>query len=241
MLKSTGFLSKKALKGLALLGGAGALAVGTYEIFCPRATLWGRVLTHGPRSVPAIGLVFDRNPNPLTGAVCMRLHELEVPATFFIEGQRARSNPRALRSMQSFEIGIHGEAYRPLTFRTEIDLRRTLKPCLTLAGDLQDRAARFLMPPRAWKDIRLVKVARELGLTVVNPHIKLRWREGVHISTRVERLLKRVSPGDIILITSDPLRPPPEPGFLELLTLLVTGLRDRGLSVWGLSPLLRRY
>ena len=241
MLKSTGIFSKSALKSFILAGGAGALAAGAYEIFCLRATLWGRVLTHGSRNVPAISLVFDRSPNPLTEPICKRLHELEIPATFFIEGKRARSNPRAMRLLQSFEIGIHGETYRSLIFQNKIELRHMLKPCLTLAGDIRGRDACFLMPPHGWKDFQLVRMARELGLFVVNPSIKLRWREGVLFNTSVERILTHVGPGDIILVKNDPLRSPPEPLFIELLTLLVIGLKDKGLRIWGLSPLLRRH
>jgi len=220
------------------MGGAGVFATGAYEIFCPRATLWGRVLTHGPRTLSAIGLVFDQCPNHLTEGICRRLHELEAPATFFIEGKRARCNPRALRSLQAFEIGIHGEAYRSLIFRKEIDLRHELKPCLTIAGDVQGRDARFLMPPHGWKDLRLVRAARELGLFVVNPSLELRWPKKVPPSNSVGHLLRRIGPGDIILIENDSLRSPPQSLFIELLSMLITGIRDKGLRIWGLSPLL---
>ena len=239
MLKSNGILSKSVLKGLILLGGTGALTAGAYEIFCSRATLWGRVLTHGSRSIPAISLVFDQSPNPLTEPICRRLHELEIPATFFIEGEKAKSNPRAMRSLQSFEIGIHGETYRSLIFQNKMELRNMLRPCLTLASDIQGRDACFLMPPHGWKDLRLIRTARELGLFVVNPSLKLSWREGVLFNTSVERILTHVEPGDIILVKNDPLRSPPEPLFIELLTLLIIGLKDKGLRIWGLSPLLR--
>jgi peptidoglycan/xylan/chitin deacetylase (PgdA/CDA1 family) len=225
VLKSTGILSKSNLKGFILVGGAGALAAGAYEIFCPKATLWGKVLTHGP----------------LTEPICKRLHELEIPAAFFIEGKRVRNNPRATRSMQSFEIGIHGETYRSLIFQNKIELRHMLKPCLTLASDIQGRASCFLMPPYGWKDLRLVRMARELGLFVVNPSLKLRWCKGVLFSTSVESILTHAGPGDIILVKNDPLRSPPEPLFIELLTLLIIGLKDKGLRIWGLSPLLRRH
>jgi len=239
--RSTVIFSKSALKRFIIVGGAGALATGAYEIFCPRATLWGKVLTHGFRNVRAISLVFDRSPNPLTGPICKRLHELEIPATFFIEGEKARKNPRALRSLQFFEIGIHGENYRSLIFRNKTELRHMLKSCLALAGDIQGRGARFLMPPYGWKDLRLVRIARELGLLVVNPSLKLDWREGFPFNTSVERILARVGPGDIILVNNDPLRSPPEPLFIELLTLLIIGLKDKDLRIWGLSPLLLRH
>lgn len=239
MLKSTGIFPKSGLKALIFFGGTGALATCAYEIFCSRATLWGRVLTHGSRHVPAISLVFDQSPNPLTETICKRLHELEIPATFFIEEKKARSNPRSMRTLQSFEIGIHGETYGSLVFKSRIELRHILNPCVTLASDIQGRDACFLMPPYGWKDLQLIRTARELGLFVVNPSLKLRWRKGVLFSTSVEHILMQVRPGDIILVQNHPLRSPPEHLFDELLTLLVTGIKDKGLRIWGLSPLLR--
>jgi peptidoglycan/xylan/chitin deacetylase (PgdA/CDA1 family) len=233
-------ISKSILKGLIFMGGLGVLATGTYEVFSSRATLWGRVLTHGPRTISAVGLVFDRCPNSMTGAICRHLHELEAPATFFIEAKRARRNPRALRPLQAFEIGIHGEDYSALIFQGRWGLRQGLRPCLTIARDIQGRDSRFLMPPHGWKDLRLVKVAKELGLYVVNPSIELRWSKKVPYIDSVLHLLRQVGPGDIILIENDPLRSPPLDSFIELLTMLTTGLRDRGFKIWGLSPLLGR-
>ncbi len=229
--------NKDVLKGLILIGGAGVLATGAYEVFSPKATLWGRVLTHGPRSVSAVGLVFDRCPNSMTEAICRHLHELEAPVTFFIEAKRARRNPRSLRPLRAFEVGVHGEDYSALIFRNRGELRQKLRPCLTIAGDLQGRKARFLMPPHGWKDLRLVKVARELGLSVVNPSLELRWSRDVSYSDSVRHLLRRTGPGDIILVENDPIRSPPLSSFIGLLTMLITGIRDKGLKIWGLSPL----
>ncbi|OPL13635.1 MAG: hypothetical protein AVO38_02805 [delta proteobacterium ML8_D] len=239
MPKSTGIFSKSGLRDLIFFGGTCAFAVSAYEIFCSRATLWGRVLTHGSRHVPAISLVFDQSPNSLTETICKRLHELEIPATFFIEGEKARSNPRSMRTLQSFEIGIHGESYGSLIFKNKIELRHILKPCVRLASDIQGRDTCFLMPPHGWKDFQLLRTARELGLFVVNPSLKLRWRKGVLFSTSVEHILMQVRPGDIILVQNHPLKSPPEHLFVELLTFLVTGIKDKGLRIWGLSPLLR--
>ncbi|NIA08451.1 MAG: polysaccharide deacetylase family protein [Nitrospiraceae bacterium] len=232
-------ISKSILKDLIFMGGLGVLVTGAYEVFSLRATLWGRVLTHGPRGVSAIGLVFDQSPNNLTEAICRRLHELETPATFFIEGKRARRNPRALRSLQAFEIGIHGEDYSPLIFQNKWELKQGLRPCLTIADDVQGRDPRFLMPPHGWKDLRLIRVAKELGLLVINPSLELRWSKDIPYSDSVGHLLRRIGPGDIILVENDPQKSPPQSSFIELLTMLIAGIRDKGLKIWGLSPLVR--
>jgi peptidoglycan/xylan/chitin deacetylase (PgdA/CDA1 family) len=232
--------SKAILKRLALVGGTCAFAAAAYEVFSPRATLLGRVPNHGPRSIAAVGLVFDKSPNRATEALCGRLHELGVPATFFIEGRRAERYAKALRSLKFFEIGIHGEAYSPLIFRSEGELRRRLAPSLALASDLQGRRASFLLPPYGWKDLRVVRAARMLGLTAVNPALRLRWREGVAPGAAAGRALGRVRPGDIMLISA-PENGDASAALPELVTEMVLGLKEKGLSPWGLSALLSGY
>ena len=99
------------------------------------------------------------------------------------------------------------------------------------------------MPPYGFKDLRLIRVANELGLTVTNPAITLKIRYVLSgqdpsrsISEAVTRLLFKVKPGDIILI---PWNKQQEiTGLMpEILTELVYGLRGIGLSSWGLKAL----
>jgi peptidoglycan/xylan/chitin deacetylase (PgdA/CDA1 family) len=239
-----GAKTSKIIKGLAIAAGAGAVAGAAYEIFCPRAQFFGRVITHGPRRNRAVGIVFDQSPNQATAAVCRRLHELSAPATFFIEGKRARAFPRLTGPMQAFETGIHGEGYSPLIFKREPDIRRSLRPAQILARELQNKGARYFMPPYGFKDLRLIRVANELGLTVINPAITLKIRPALSgqdpsglISDAVTRLLYKVRPGDIILIPWDRRQSMAE--FMpEILAELIHGLKTIGLSSWGLKALI---
>lgn len=234
--------SRKRLLWLAAAGGAGLAALGTYQVFCPRASLFGQVVTHGPRHVSAVSLIFDRSPSGNTETVCSRLHELQAPATFFVEGERALSNPRGLRALRPFDLGIHGQEYAPLIFRKQITLRHLLQPTLSLTSDLKGHPPRFLLPPFGWKDVQLCRTGRALGLTLINPSMKLCSRKGEPPSAAVARLLRRVQPGDIVLLpggapkkTASECFPTP-----DLLGRLVDGLRERGLSPWGLSALLQQ-
>lgn len=235
--------TSKIIKGLAMAAGAGAVAGAAYEIFCPKAQFFGKVITHGSRKKMAVGIVFDQSPNQATAAICRRLHELSAHATFFIEGRRIRAFPRFTGPMQAFETGIHGEGYNPMIFKRESDIRRSLRPAQILTRELQNKGARYFMPPYGFKDLRLIRVANELGLTVTNPAITLKIRYVLSgqdpsrsISEAVTRLLFKVKPGDIILI---PWNKQQEiTGLMpEILTELVYGLRGIGLSSWGLKAL----
>ena len=228
--------------GLALFSGTAAGAA--YEIFCPKATFFGKVATHGPRKNHAVGIVFDQTPNPSTAAACRRLHELSVPATFFIEGKRARAFPRTTAPIQAFEIGIHGEVYKPLIFKKEQEIRRNLRPAIDLALDLQNKGARYFMPPYGFKDLGLIRTANAMGLTVINPARTLRIKPAPggcnHIKRSIEeavtRLLYNIKPGDIILIPWSQRYGTAEM-IPDILTELLVGLKALGLSPWGLRAL----
>lgn len=241
-----GVKTSKIIKGLVIAAGTGAVAGTAYEIFYPRAQFFGKVITHGSRKDMAVGIVFDRSPNQATAAICRRLHELSTPATFFIEGKRARAFPKSISPMQAFETGVHGEDYKPLIFKKETSIRRSLKPTQILAMELQHKGARYLMPPYGFKDLRLIRVANELGLAVINPAINLKISQalpGQHpfrsISDAVTRLLLNVRPGDIILI---PWKIQQEMAGLmpDILTEMIHGLKDIGLASWGLKALIGR-
>ena len=228
----------RTLAGLALFTGLGFASAWAYEIFCPRATFWGRVLTHGPRTVSAVGLLFDQSPNESTKDITRTLLELECPATFFIEGRRAKENPRGLRMLHSFDIGVHGDTYRPLAFKNELTIRRRLRMARNMAKEAQGRAPRFLLPPKGWKDLSLIRTAEKMGLKVVNPAIRIRQgNSGAYTDDPVEATLERVLPGDTILI--------PKGTSTDILQPLINGLRELQLEPWGLralfdQPLTRR-
>lgn len=232
------------IKWIALATGIGAATGAAYEIFCPRAGFFGKIVTHGSRKNMAVGIVFDQSPNQATAALCRRLHELSAPATFFIETKRVKAFPRVIGSMQAFETGIHGEAYTPLIFKKESDIRRSLRPAQIMAMELQNKGAKYFMPPYGFKDLRLIRVANELGLTVISPTITLKIKPVLPrqdlskaISDAVTKLLLKVRPGDIILIPWDRHQTMAEL-MPEVLTELVNGLKSIGLSSWGLKALI---
>ena len=228
--------------GVGILGAgiAGFLSFYAYETFCPKASLFGRVITHGERSTQAVSLIFEKAPNEATSQLSALLHELETPATFFLEGVRAREYKKELKQLRTFELGVQAEKYKPLIFRKRLSLIRLIAPTIYLIEDLQRRRPSFFLPPYGWKDPFLIKTASRLGLITLSPYIrKKRLTKEVDIKKQAIEIADKVDAGDIILVNSDPISfSTSVDNLLEFVYYLVKSIRATGLSFWGLSPLL---
>ncbi len=232
-------LFSKSFVGLLAAGAAGFSSVAAYEIFCPKASLFGRVVTHGSRDVKAVSLLFERAPSESTEALVSCLHKFEVPAVFFIEGCRVKRFPKAFKSLRTFEMGVQAERYRPLIMRKKISLVRLIAPTMYSIEDIQHRRPAFFLPPFGWKEPLLVRTASRLGLITVSPYIRIRKMQQDQAALYAEDISARVSPGDIILLSADAASMGiTTEALLDLVYNIVKGVRAKGLAFWGLSPLL---
>jgi peptidoglycan/xylan/chitin deacetylase (PgdA/CDA1 family) len=222
---------------LLLATGTGMAAFALYETLCPQATLFGRVINHGKRTRDAVSLIFDRAPNENTRQLASILRRSGTPATFFLEGRLTRANTRAVIPLLGFELGIHGEDYSPLLLKNRTELRKRILPTLHLANDLQGHRARFLLPPMGFKGIGLLNTADELGLIVINPSISFEMPSTVNADAlqKTSSLLRRIRPGDIVLCRADRATPD---DIETHLPRIITGIHEKGLSIWGLRALL---
>ncbi|MEZ0328818.1 MAG: polysaccharide deacetylase family protein [Dissulfuribacterales bacterium] len=222
---------------LLLATGTGLTAFALYETLCPQATLFGRIVNHGKRNRAAVSLVFDKAPHENTRQIASILRRAGAPATFFLEGRRTRSNTRAVMPLLGFELGIHGEDYSPLLLKNRTELRKRILPTLHLTNDLQGHRTRFLMPPMGFKGIGLLNTADELGLVVINPSVSFKIPSAMDSAARhkVSVLLRRIRPGDIVLCRAEGATPD---DIAEYLPGILDGIKEKGLSVWGLRALL---
>lgn len=222
---------------LLLAAGTGLATFALYETLCPQATLFGRVINHGKRTRAAVGLVFDKAPNENTRQIASILRRSSTPATFFLEGRLTRANTRAVMPLLGFELGIHGENYSPLLLKNRTELRKRLLPTLHLTNDLQGHRTRFLMPPMGFKGIGLLNTADELGLVVINPSISFEIPSAMDSAARHKAsvLLRRIRPGDIVLCKTERATPD---DIEEYLPDIIDGIKEKGLSIWGLRALL---
>lgn len=199
-------------------------------------------MVHGPRTARRVALTFDAcsgpPPGKLDAAVLQGLEAAHAPATIFVGGRWAEQDParvKALVADPQLELGIHGYGHPHLTHLSEPALRRELSRAADVLEKQAGRRPTFLRAPYVEADARVVRVARELGLTLVSgdvasgdpdPHFGKK--------TLVRWVLASARPGSIVIMhinghgvhTSEAL-----PGIID-------GLRRKGFELVTVSELL---
>lgn len=119
-----------------------------------------------------IALTFDDGPYPIyTPMLLDVLHDLHVPATFFLIGQDAREWPEITRRIEDDgnEIGDHTYSHPNLDQETSVQVRREILEGRDVLWNLtHDPAVRTLMrPPHGRYTEQTLQIAQQLGYSVV--------------------------------------------------------------------------
>jgi len=119
-----------------------------------------------------------------------------------------------------------------MILKKDLKIVRALRPSLQATNELANRRVKFLMPPHGWKDLNLLKAARQLGLIILNPSKRITVKTGQPLYQSVQAFVSTVRPGDIILV---PWQEESDAADLvpEIVRLLVTGLKESGFEIWG--------
>lgn len=113
-------------------------------------------------------LTFDDGPSIYTPQLLDMLEAYKIPATFFILGQQAQRYPDTVRRIlaEGHEIGSHSWSHPNLrklsTERMEWELKSTDAVLRSLGA-----APFFMRPPYGSFDDRAVRIAEELGMSVI--------------------------------------------------------------------------
>ncbi len=190
---------------------AAALAVNHGVLFgasmAPRSRILGPNVVRLPEAARRrreVALTFDDGPDPeVTPRVLDLLERHGARASFFCIGERAAAHPRTVR-----EIAARGHAVESHSHRHSLAfawygprrLRREIASAQQAIGDAAGAAPVFFRAPYGTRSPMLDFALARVGLTYVS------WmRRGYDAvdtnATRVlRRLLKRVTPGDVLLL-----------------------------------------
>lgn len=212
--------------------------------FMPRFGFFLPVISRGRCGRPSVALTFDDGPDPLTTPALLELLERHgARATFFITGRKAENNPALIRSIldHGHTLGNHSYSH---------DNCIMLKSSRTLQREIlnaQRVFQRFGITPLAFRppvgitNPRLAKALSGTDLFVVN-FSRSAWDWGNrHIRNLSRRILKRLRPGDIVLLHDTP--PPRRDQFSHWrneIQKILTGIHSRGLSIEPLERLIGR-
>jgi peptidoglycan/xylan/chitin deacetylase (PgdA/CDA1 family) len=212
LVKTTAGLHVLAAAGMLLPGAwpwcLGALATNHVVIAAaglwPRSQCLGQNLTHLSRSSQTVAITIDDGPDPnVTPAVLDILETRQAVATFFCIGAQVQKHPDLAREIvrRGHAIGNHSQNHRHhFSLMSPGQIYRELTQAQSTIEDATGFSPQYFRAPAGLRNIFLDSVLHKLGLQLTS------WtRRG--FDTRVadpdlvlQRLTKRLSPGDILLL-----------------------------------------
>lgn len=197
-----------------------------------------------PPGAGDVALTFDDGPDPVwTPQVLDLLAALQVPATFFVVGHRARRYPELVRRIrrEGHVLGSHSATHpdaRRLGIRA---LRRDYAEGRAAAERAVGGVVPLFRPPNGTVDLKGAVVMRRLGLV---PWLWTVDPEDWHPDATTARIVARCAgtgAGDVILLHDGLERPLAARALdrsatLEALPPVVAAFRERGLRFSTIVP-----
>ncbi|MDN5865472.1 MAG: polysaccharide deacetylase family protein [Gammaproteobacteria bacterium] len=221
---------------------AAVIAIGVAN---PRSKIFYPTLVRGPRNGNRVALTFDDGPDAdITPQVLDILAQTGARATFFVIGRKLAAQPELARRIlaEGHELGNHSwEHSRLQNFRGSRFLQRDIKKATEAINQAGQTGKPPYRPPVGLKSPNLAHAARQLGLrTMVAWSLHSRDTHGDNPDRIARRVLKKIRPGDIILLhDGHDLAGKSRPACAEATALILTGLRERGLESVTVSDLIR--
>jgi len=223
---------------------AGFLILCIAAPFFPRFSFYLPIISRGARDKKAVAITFDDGPDPLsTPPLLDLLRKHRVKATFFVTGQKAAEHPEIMKDIlrQGHSVGNHSYTHNNLVmFRSCKTIIREIEAAQNVLNDFGVLALAFRPPvgitgPRLWP--ALMKADRY----IVNFSCRAFDSGNRRIRGLSKKILKRVGPGDIVLLHDvRPHKPFTLDDWMNEMELILSGINNKGLSVWPLAEIIGR-
>ncbi|MBC23413.1 MAG: hypothetical protein CMJ32_05790 [Phycisphaerae bacterium] len=197
----------------------------------PRSSLIVPTTWHGDRTGNSVNLSFDDGPDPdRTPRILEILREHGAHATFFVIGRHAIKHPELIRKMleDGHEVANHSMDHpRTLNFAFHGRMLDQVSRGAETVMEMTDVEHEPLYrPPVGLRNPTLWRILRQRGCQIVTWSISSRDRHINDEQRYIERIIKRVQPGDIVMMhdgSDGPLSGPEItvralPGLLQRLT-----------------------
>lgn len=211
--------------------------------FLPRIGFFLPIVGRGKPGEKGVALTFDDGPDPEVTPLLLDLLDLHsVSATFFVTGERAARHPSILRDILSrgHAIGNHSYHHFPFLMLKGIrTLRREIESTQSLLAGFGIVPLAF-RPPVGITNPLLWRVLLEQGMYCVNYSCRAIDIGNRRIGRLSEKVLKAVSPGDIIALHDVAPRHAGTERLMAEFDALLRGLKEKGLEVVPLDRLIGR-
>jgi peptidoglycan/xylan/chitin deacetylase (PgdA/CDA1 family) len=201
------------------------------------------VLLHGRPATPAapaklVALTFDDGPYPVTTPLLLQtLHDLHVPATFFLIGRDAQQFPALARAIDAAggEIGDHTLTHPDLDELDPTQVTAELQGGAAALNAIapQPTEHRFFRPPHGRYTLATIRAAQAAGFdTILWNDDPGDWR-AVGVPALLGHLLTHATVPEIVLLHSG------RTATVAMLPELVTRYRAAGYTFVTVGALLR--
>jgi len=157
-------------------------------------------------------------------------------ATFFLSSPWSKAHPEIVKKIvdAGYEIGSHGHKHDNYSSLEDEEIRRQIRAAHAILTEVTGKPPRLIRLPNGDFDQRVLRIANELGYTVIQWGTdSLDWMNPGKDAI-VERVVKRAHPGDIVLLhASDSSR-----HTHEALPEIIDKLRGKGYRFVSVSELL---
>jgi peptidoglycan/xylan/chitin deacetylase (PgdA/CDA1 family) len=165
-----------------------------------RADLRRQITTTGEK---VLALTFDDGPSEFTPDVLRVLSRYDIPATFFVLGERTVSMPEVVRSIADagHGVGIHGWTHTAFTELDRGDLAADLRRTAELLQELTETECQSVRPPYGRYDGELISRLADRQLVTWLWTAEARdWSVDHGAHQIAEQILHSLTPGGIVLL-----------------------------------------
>ena len=222
------------------------LALCTDGIARPRSSLAYPTVTHGPRDRDRVALTFDDGPDPtVTPDVLSALAMYDTRATFFSIGRSLAAHPTLAHDIAAggHELGNHSWQHSRWQnfFGAAAQAREIARGERAVAAVTGRRTPPLYRPPIGLKSPPFARAAQQARLTLVGWSLRSRDTLTADPERIAARVLRRIRPGDIVLLHDGHDQPGRHrPACARAVPLILRGLREKGLECSTVSELLKR-
>lgn len=177
--------------------------------FLPRSSFFLPVISSAAPGTKGIALTFDDGPFATSTPLLLELlarHAL--PATFFVTGRNAAAHPELIQAIVAHQqtIGNHSLSHdNLLMLRSTRVLSEDIRTTQDILANMGIQPLLF-RPPVGITNPRLGPVLARLGLQAVTFSCRINDRGNRNIEHLAARVLRRLRPGQILLLHDNPPR-----------------------------------
>jgi len=185
-------------------GMLGLLAISSLYVQVASVINSGPIAIAGTRTDhKVVALTFDHSwGNKYTEAILDTLRQHNVKVTFFIMGPWAKKYPEVAKRIAAdgHEIGSHGYKHENYGNMPPEWVREDIQKAHTLIKEITGVEPKLIRPPNGHYSKKSLQVAEELGYKTIIWNIdSLDWKNPGR-DVIIERVMKRLKPGGIILM-----------------------------------------